>query len=279
MRRLKSYFGGFCRYTKIYRKPLVTIWKVYTKKFPFVAKLKDGRSLDIPNHNFAWIVSFGLDVKYDKKMEILYLNFRDHCLKFLGTEINGEIPEVFGQEDYGNLNYKDETVVDIGANIGDSSIYFAVMGAKKVIAIEPFPASYSLLKSNISLNEMESVIIPLNVAIGQNDGFVKLDSRINTTTGLGISSYDIGELVRITSLNKLVKEFDLRESILKIDCEGCEYEVFNFISAETLAQFKGLIIEYHSGVRELYNNIKTLFDVKIVSKSGKTGLIIALRRP
>ena len=251
---------------------------MYTKKFPFVAELKDGRSLDIPNHNFAWIVSFGLDVKYDKKLEILYLNFRDHGLKFLGTEINGELPEVFGQEDYANLNYKDETVVDIGANIGDSSIYFAVMGAKRVIAIEPFPSSYSLLKRNISLNEMQSIIVPMNAAIGQNDGFVKLDSKINTTTGLGISNYNTGELVRIISLDKLVKEFDIQESILKMDCEGCEYEIFNFTAAETLAQFKGLIIEYHSGVGELYNNIKTLFDVKIVSKSGKTGLITGLRR-
>ena len=125
---------------------------MYTKKFPFVAELKDGRSLDIPNHNFAWIVSFGLDVKYDKKLEILYLNFRDHGLKFLGTEINGELPEVFGQEDYANLNYKDETVVDIGANIGDSSIYFAVMGAKRVIAIEPFPSLTNLSSEIILTN-------------------------------------------------------------------------------------------------------------------------------
>ena len=278
MFRLKNYVNSFRRYIKIYKNPAETLWKIFNKRFPFMAKLKDGKTIEIPNSNFAWIVSFGLDVNYDYRGQILYLNYNGHNLKFLGTEVNGEIPEVFGYEDYGKFDYRDETVIDVGANIGDSSIYFATKGATRVIAIEPFPSSYSLLEQNISLNELEGIIVPMNAAVGENDGFVNLRPDIKTTTGLGIYNSDNGVKVRIVSLNKLVEIFNLKNSILKIDCEGCEYEVINSKSIETLAAFKGLIIEYHFGLRELRNNIKEKFDVEIVSKTGKAGLIIGVRK-
>ncbi|MHB1493810.1 MAG: FkbM family methyltransferase [Thermoplasmataceae archaeon] len=278
MFNLKDYFNSFSRYKNIYKNPIKIIWYVYNSKFPFLASLKNGRTLEIPNSAFAWIVSFGLDVSYDYRSHILSLNFCGSCLKFFGTEMNGEIPEVFGLDDYGKINFKDETVVDVGANIGDSSIYFVSKGASRVIAIEPFPSSYSLLERNISLNEMEDIILPINAALGGSDGTVNLDPMIQSTTGLGINDSKRGQQVRIISLNTLVCEFNVENSILKLDCEGCEYKVINSSSLEALSQFKALIIEFHHGVRDLCNDIKDVFDVKVIPKSGKLGLITAIRK-
>ena len=243
-----------------------------------MAKLKSGRKLEIPNSSFAWIISFGIDAYYDSKSHILSFNYYGHNLKFFGTEMNGEIPEVFSLDDYGKLNFKDETVVDVGANIGDSSIYFISRGASRVIAIEPFPTSYALLERNISLNEMEDLIVPVHAAIGERDGTIYLDPKIRTTTGLGISNSNGGEQVRIISIDKLVNDFNVKNSILKIDCEGCEYGVIKRSSLETLTQFKALIIEFHNGVGDLCNDIKDVFNVKITLKSGKVGLITAVRK-
>jgi len=45
----------------------------------------------------------------------------------------GSISEIFDNEDYKFLNVKDKNVLDIGAFVGDSPIYFILKGAKKSI--------------------------------------------------------------------------------------------------------------------------------------------------
>jgi len=52
---------------------------------------------------------------------------------------NGDLADVFGSEEFKSMNFLNKIVLDIGANIGDSSIYYATLGAKKVMAVEPFP--------------------------------------------------------------------------------------------------------------------------------------------
>jgi hypothetical protein len=76
--------------------------------------------------------------------------------------------EVFVDEEWGFLSVNGRTVIDVGAFVGDSSIYFALRGAKKVIAVEPHPKAFSELLGNIKfkLNNLIDVIIPINVAIG-----------------------------------------------------------------------------------------------------------------
>jgi FkbM family methyltransferase len=41
-------------------------------------------------------------------------------------------------------------VIDVGAGVGDTAILFALRGAKKVIALEPFPSLYEEALINIS---------------------------------------------------------------------------------------------------------------------------------
>ena len=57
-----------------------------------------------------------------------------------------------------NKNGKPIIFWDVGANIGDSSIYFALKGAKKVIALEPLPANYEMAVKNIELNNFKNII-------------------------------------------------------------------------------------------------------------------------
>jgi len=56
--------------------------------------------------------------------------FNGHKLKFI-EPVKGDVIAVFANEEYKFLNPKDEVVIDIGANIGDSPIYFCVEGTKK----------------------------------------------------------------------------------------------------------------------------------------------------
>lgn len=51
---------------------------------------------------------------------------------------------VFIDEDYTPLNVKGNIVIDIGMNIGDFSMYFALNGTRKIIGLEPRPDQFSI---------------------------------------------------------------------------------------------------------------------------------------
>ena len=79
-------------------------------------------------------------------------------IKFHGAIDNGDIIGIFLDGVYENLPIQNKIVVDIGANIGDSAVYFALKGARKVIALEPFPKSYKMGKKNTEANNISTKI-------------------------------------------------------------------------------------------------------------------------
>ena len=53
---------------------------------------------------------------------------------------------------------KDSIVVDVGAHIGSFSL-MAARDARKVLAFEPEPINYQMLKKNMELNNLENMAI------------------------------------------------------------------------------------------------------------------------
>ena len=62
--------------------------------------------------------------------------------------IGGLISENLVYEQYKILDVSNKDVVDVGAALGDTAIYFALKGAKHVYAFEPYPYSYNIAKKN-----------------------------------------------------------------------------------------------------------------------------------
>jgi len=64
--------------------------------------------------------------------------------------------------------------------------------------------------------------------------------------------------VRMYTLRMLIKEFEVEESsVLKMDCEGCEYEAVLNADPGDFAVFSQVIIEYHNGYREIKKHLET----------------------
>jgi hypothetical protein len=100
------------------------------------------------------------------------------------------ILEVFDYGHWDRLNVEDKVVVDVGAFIGDSSIYFALRGASRVIAVEPHPEAYKVMVENIRLNGLEDVITPVNAGLSSRPGViciknVDVEGTYGTYHGLG----------------------------------------------------------------------------------------------
>lgn len=92
----------------------------------------------------------------------------------------------------------DRTFVDVGANIGTSTIpALNVFGARDAIAFEPAPMNFNLLRCNIAVNNLDNRVQVFQVALSDHNGDATLevpvhdwaDSRIRATTALEDDSF------------------------------------------------------------------------------------------
>jgi FkbM family methyltransferase len=153
----------------------------------------------------------------------------------------------FLDEEYKRLNPKGETVIDIGANIADSAIYFALEGAEKVYAFEPYPYSCGIARRNIAANNLESKIVLFNEACAGTRGVMKIDPKLFNNGATSLEGTEQGDSVNIATLDEIINRLGISSYLLKMDCEGCEVGIFANVTQPTLEKCKRMIIEYHDG--------------------------------
>ena len=62
---------------------------------------------------------------------------------------------------------QDSVVVDIGANVGNHTIYWGkVTKVKKIYSFEPIKATFKILEKNISINNLSEIVKIYNVGLG-----------------------------------------------------------------------------------------------------------------
>jgi len=186
--------------------------------------------------------------------------------------------------DYRRFDPRDKVIVDIGAYIGDSALYFAYKGAKLVIAVEPHPEAYFEMLENIKLNGYGGKIIPINAAIGSRHGCVDARGSVITTLTQYYTPLTKASdcAIRVITLEDLIKAFNLnKETTLKMDCEGCEFDVI-LNDYEHVRLFRELIFEYHSyAVNRPVNDLLNVLgrDYKCDIKGNKNlGIMHCIRK-
>jgi FkbM family methyltransferase len=167
----------------------------------------------------------------------------------------GLINENFIVGQYKWLDVKGKDVVDVGANVGDTAIYFALKGAKHVYAFEPYPYSYNIAMKNIKLNHLEDKITLLKEGCGKSR-FVTIKEDYENTGSTDLKNFKEGKKIRIESLDEIVKRFNLKHAALKVDCEGCEYDLILNASDEALHTFDQIIMEYHYGYINIVKRLR-----------------------
>ena len=142
---------AFPTYRRTFKNYRSVIFHIKTRQYPLLGVVrKTGRKILIPSHSFADQVVRGLlDADYHSESGIVSVNLNGKPYFFSGALDNGDLAGVFARREYSFLEVSDQNVIDIGANIGDSAIYFAAMGAKHVYALEPFPSSFEYAKKNV----------------------------------------------------------------------------------------------------------------------------------
>ena len=172
---------------------------------------------------------------------------------------------------------RDSIVVDVGAHIGSFSI-MAARSAYKVLAFEPEPNNYRMLKKNMELNHLENMSI-FEMAVSGISGYQDIytyqggSSADYSLYKRGITNIKTGRIPTI-SVEDIIRREDLpRIDFLKLDCEGAEHDILRNISFETAAKILGIAMETHSvppGFSiDIPNRLRELgFEVKMSRNGG-----------
>jgi hypothetical protein len=203
-------------------------WK--KKHFPISAILKDGTQKRFTSQEEIWLDL--RNISFDIEKDIIVIE----GMKFKGGITKGNIISIFINKKYEFLPLDGREVLDIGANIADSSIYFVRQGAKKVYAVEPNRDLYELANENISLNSMSD--------------------RIETIFAGCSSSPSSDSYPQFFSLEEIVDRYKITPDLLKLNCEGCEYDIILNTSNEMLQSFDDILVLYHYGYRKIKKKLE-----------------------
>jgi len=179
---------------------------------------------------------------------------------------------------YSNLK-KNTTLIDIGANVGDTAIYFAMgPNVRKVFAYEPIPSTYKEALTNLEDSPYKGKIVLFNAAIMERH----LEKRISQNQVGGVDS-DFAELRNLRK-GKVVKALTLADALkgkrnvaIKCDCEGCEHRIFT--KGVDLSNVYALRIEVGKEQGDIPELLKDMgFEVSIYHNRYRIGYVCAKRR-
>ena len=176
----------------------------------------------------------------------------------LSTSDIATFKQVFVNKEYDSphLPKSATAIIDLGANIGLSTVFFGIKypGAR-ILAVEPEEQNYQLLLTNTAA--LGSRVHPINAAAWVRDGLVNLHTKSEEGADLGAWGARVSESgnwssreVRCVTPRTLLHDAGLESvDILKIDIEGAEFELFSEGTETWLSRALLIIIETHDRFR------------------------------
>ena len=230
--------------------------KISLRKGEIINHVKDPLSL-IKLLDLGWNIE-----EYGKSFLVLKNgdNIKLKCRLKEGFDF-GHVLEIFESNTY-LQNVQGFVVIDIGASTGDSSIYFAMKGAKEIYGVEPMEESFDIATYNINVNNLGAKIHLINAALYDKAGKTELTVSSQNPNANSINltetvkkygmNFDSKRTVETISLKNIVYQFSLKKiGLLKMDCEGCEYVVLQSIEDDILSLVDNIVLEYHDGIKFL----------------------------
>lgn len=184
--------------------------------------------------------------------------------------------EVLGQKCYriSALGGGDGVIVDLGANIGLASLYFAdQFNPRHLICVEPNSNNIPLLRHNLA--GLDNKVTIIHGAIADRTGVVSFD---NTAATWGGTISEGGDPVPCYTMSDLVRLYVSPERIrlLKVDIEGAERMLFRN-DLEWLRLVDNMIIELHSGVSmEDFDRVVSPYGLRVIPPGREHGNLLPM---
>ena len=250
--------------TAKYVKNWYLLLALYAELIPrTIVRFRDGQQIDVFKHNYSllyeelyrrYLQNKGFIYRImEKKIIVQTPNGLQITLKpflYNAKAYSFVLDEIFVMKIYGEPNLQGRIVIDLGASLADSALYFARLGASKVYGYEPDVQSYELAQENIKLNDMTEKIHIYN------------------------------ESATSDKVKHLIADHYLQNIFLKMDCDGCEYEFSEDLDDMTCNNITEIVMEYHGKPKPLIQKL-TRIGYRVHYKNNifwKTGGILVAKK-
>jgi len=146
----------------------------------------------------------------------------------------------------GKILKKGQTIIDVGANQGEYSLWAVKHAGQngKVIAFEPMDGLFEQLKTNFSLNpSYQKALIPIKTGLSDKPGQLNLYGKEGDNEGVNTmfpteSHTVLIQEIKLDTLDNQLQELNCKGiDLIKVDVEGAELQVLKG-ALQTLKQHR-----------------------------------------
>lgn len=146
-----------------------------------------------------------------------------------------------------------DIVLDVGANFGAFVVLASHMVGEsgQVHAFEPNPETHKRLLKSLDLNRCTNVVVH-NEAIGAGNGLMEFyvaekSAYASTQPSVSDNSFEATKIIQVASrnINSFLETIDGAIALMKVDCEGGEYDLFRELTANHAGRVSQVAMELH----------------------------------
>lgn len=180
------------------------------------------------------------------------------------------------------LDQENPVIIDVGANIGMFVIRMKQLYPQaKIFAYEPMPGNYHQLRANLGRNGLDNVVM-VQKGVGGTPRMETLYIHPKNIGGHSIHATLAGGRkslqIELMDVELILGALDGATcSLLKLDCEGAEFEIIKSLTPETAAKIEKIVFE---STRSLYNVKELVRHLESLEYrvSWQHGLYLAVRQ-
>ncbi len=170
----------------------------------------------------------------------------------------GSIYEIIQMNEYTLNNFvglKNKVLIDIGANTGVATIILAKQNPDSIVyAFEPFDSCVDLIKKNIESNGLKNVVL-IKKGVTNKSGIetIYINEGVSGANTLYCDESGFSKECKVQKMeietidfNEFIKSKNIKEiELLKIDCEGAEYDILYNNTLLKSGKIKNIVGEFH----------------------------------
>jgi FkbM family methyltransferase len=142
------------------------------------------------------------------------------------------------------------TIIDLGANIGLATLYFAEkFPHARILSVEPESSNFAMLLRNVRTLATKGRCVPLQAALWSKDSRLDVLDPGAGHNAFAFGEKSDGEVLGLSIMTILERSGFETVDLLKVDIEGAEVELFSG-SLDWLPRVRVLAVEFHGDARK-----------------------------